>query len=353
VTAEAVADDLPSRQARRRFVRNRSAVIGSILVLVIVLFALVGPIVSRHDPLVTDLVTGIDRATGLPAAPSSQFWLGTDLLFRDVLARLAVGARLSLTIGLASTAIATAIGTLIGIMAGWFEGERGVRIPGLALAALVGSAGAIAYERPLLGGVLALAGIAIATLAVVRPSNRVWTRGPFIDVDLVLMRAVDIGLSFPFLLLVMAISAAVEHTNVVTILLLLGLTGWLGTARIVRAKTMQVRRLEFVEAARALGHGTPQILFFHILPNVAGPVVVIATAQVAQMILAESVLSYLGAGVAPPTPTWGGMLAEGQVYLGVAPWLVVSPALCLLLTVLGFNLMGEGLRDALDPREAR
>ncbi|MFO0669355.1 MAG: ABC transporter permease [Polyangiaceae bacterium] len=174
-----------------------------------------------------------------------------------------------------------------------------------------------------------------------------------IDVDAILMRAVDIGLSFPFLLLVMAIGASVDRTTVTTLLLLLGLTGWLGMARVVRAKTMQVRRFEFIDAARALGQTTPAILVRHVLPNVLGPIVVIATAQVAQMILAESVLSYLGAGVAPPTPTWGGMLSESQDTFSVTPWLVLSPAVAILLTVLGFNLLGEGLRDVLDPREAR
>jgi peptide/nickel transport system permease protein len=130
------------------------------------------------------------------------------------------------------------------------------------------------------------------------------------------------------------------------------LTGWLGTARIVRAKTLQVRSLEFVVASRALGQSTWRILLLHVLPNVSGPLIVIATSSVAQMIIAESVLGYLGVGISPPTPTWGHMLFEGQdVYLN-APWLIGAPAAAILLAVFGFNLVGEGLRDALDPKIA-
>ena len=331
---------------------NRSAVIGGALCCAMALFALLGPVLSGHDPLASDFVHGLDPITNLPAAPSSRYWLGTDRLFRDELARLAVGARLSLVIGVVATGIATGIGTFVGIVAGWFEGERGVRVPAATLAAFVLAVLAAVGERGAVAGVLLAAGVASWAWAAWRP-NAVLARGPHIDVDAILMRAVDVGLSFPFLLLVMAIGAAVDRTSVTTILLVLGLTGWLGIARIVRAKTMQVRRFEFIEAARALGHHTPRVLFSHVLPNVFGPVIVIATAQVAQMILAESVLSYLGAGVTPPTPTWGGMLAEGQDYFGVTPWLVLCPATAILVTVLGFNLVGEGLRDALDPRETK
>jgi ABC-type dipeptide/oligopeptide/nickel transport system permease subunit len=165
------------------------------------------------------------------------------------------------------------------------------------------------------------------------------------------MRVVDVGLAFPFLLLVMAIGSALERTTPATIMLTLGLTGWLGIARIVRSKTMTIRNLDFVLASRALGQSTPSILVRHVLPNVAGPVVVLATISVAQMIVAESVLSYLGAGVSPPTPTWGQMLFEGQDFYAVAPWMLAAPAVMILLSVFGFNLLGEGLRDALDPRD--
>lgn len=273
--------------------RNRSALVGSAIVGSLIAFAVLGPILSSHDPYASDFVNGISPEK-LPVGPSSTFWLGTDRLFRDELSRLASGARISLFIGIAATAIATVIGGIVGIIAGWFEGRL---------------------------------------------------------VDAALMRVVDVGLAFPFLLLVMALAAALDHTTPVTVLLTLGLTGWLGTARIIRAKTMQLRNLDFITAARALGQTTPAIMVRHILPNVAGPLLVVATVSVAQMILAESVLSYLGAGIAPPTPTWGHMLFEGQDYFSTSPWISLAPALAIMASVLGFNMLGEGLRDALDPRK--
>jgi ABC-type dipeptide/oligopeptide/nickel transport system permease subunit len=279
--------------ARRRLFANRGATVGLAIVVAIVLFALVGPFFAGHDPYESHLVRGL-TAENLPVGPSSEFVLGTDLIFRDMFARLAVGARVSLLIGIASTAIAVAVGSLVGIIAGWFEGSI---------------------------------------------------------LDTLIMRIVDVGLAFPFLLIVMALGAALERTTATTIFLTLGLTGWLGVARIVRAKTLQIRHLDFVTAARALGQPTESIIYRHVLPNVAGPILVIATVSVAQMILAESVLSYLGAGIAPPTPTWGHMLFEGQDYLTAAPWISVAPGVAILLAVLGFNLLGEGLRDALDPRK--
>lgn len=277
----------------RRLFANRGATVGLAIVVAILLFAIVGPFFAGHDPYASDLVDGLTKEN-LPVGPNARFVLGTDLLFRDMFARLAVGARVSLLIGIASTAIAVAVGAFVGVLAGWFEGTL---------------------------------------------------------LDTLLMRIVDVGLAFPFLLIVMALGAALERTTATTIFLTLGLTGWLGVARIVRAKTLQIRHLDFVTAARALGQPTERIILRHVLPNVAGPVLVIATVSVAQMILAESVLSYLGAGIAPPTPTWGHMLFEGQDYLTAAPWISIAPGLAILLAVLGFNLLGEGLRDALDPRK--
>jgi peptide/nickel transport system permease protein len=182
--------------------------------------------------------------------------------------------------------------------------------------------------------------------------GKVWPVGPFrFGVDGAIMRFVDVGLSFPFLLLVMAIGAALDRTTEGTILVVLGTTSWLGTARVVRAKTIQVRDLDFITASRALGQRTWVVLLRHVLPNVSGVLIVLGTLSVAQMILAESVLSYLNLGVAPPTPTWGYMLLQGQRAFLAAPWMLVAPGTAILLAVLGFNLLGEGLRDALDPKE--
>jgi peptide/nickel transport system permease protein len=275
------------------YLRSRSATIGASIVGALLLFAIVSPWLSGHDPYASDFTRGISPER-LPVGPNATFWLGTDRLFRDELSRLAVAARISLFIGISATLIATAIGGLVGVVAGWFEGRL---------------------------------------------------------IDGVLMRIVDVGLAFPFLLLIMALAAALEQTTPTTILLTLGLTGWLGTARLVRAKTLQIRSLDFVTASRALGQSTPGILLRHVLPNVLGPLIVVATVSVAQMILAESVLSFLGGGIAPPTPTWGRMLFEGIDYFSTSPWISLAPGLAIMASVLGFNLLGEGLRDALDPRK--
>jgi ABC-type dipeptide/oligopeptide/nickel transport system permease subunit len=277
----------------------------------------------------------------MPIGPNRLFWLGSDRLFRSVFARLAYAGRLSLFVSLSSTAIASAIGASVGVLAGWTEGRR-VRVAWPAVAGMSGAATAIALGWPRAAGLTLAAGLLAA-----RASR---ARGPGVDVDGLLMRLVDVMLAFPFLLLVMAIGAALGTTSAATILFTLGATGWLGIARVLRAKTMQVRSLDYVVASRALGQSTAKILVAHVLPSVLGPLIVSATMLVAQMIVADSVLAYFGIGISPPTPTWGRMLSEGQDYYITAPWLVAAPATIILLSVWGFNLLGEGLRDALDPR---
>ena len=325
-----------------RFVRNRSARLGAAVVGALVLFAVLGPLVASHGPLESDFVHGMS-ASGLPVGPSARFPLGADRLLRDELARLAYGGRISLLIAVSATLIATALGALVGIVAGWYEGTR-TRVPWPALAGLVGSLVALAEGRR------AVAAIGFAGSAMAAATSR--SSGPRVDVDGWLMRLADVLMAFPFLLLVMAIGAAMDRTTAVTIFVILGATGWLGIARVLRAKTMQVRRLEYIEASRALGQSTARLMLCHVLPNVAGPLIVTGTIQVAQMVVADSVLSYLGVGISPPTPTWGRMLFEGQDDYLAAPWLVVAPGAAILLAVWGFNMLGEGLRDALDPREA-
>jgi ABC-type dipeptide/oligopeptide/nickel transport system permease subunit len=329
-------------RARARFARNRSAVAGVIVVLVLFVFAIAGPLVATHSPLDSDFAHGVSKDF-MPVGPSAAFPLGADRLYRDVLARLAYAGRLSLLIAVAATLLATAIGAAAGVAAGYYEG-RGARVPWVTVGAAAAGAGALSLGRPVIAVACVLAGL---LLGLAR-------RGPGVrlDVDGILMRTVDVLLAFPFLLLVMAIGAALEHTSVVTIFVTLGATGWLGIARVLRAKTMQVRALEYVSASRALGQSNLGLITKHILPNVAGPLVVSATVLAPQMIVAESVLSYLGVGIAPPTPTWGRMLYEGQDYVVAAPWLVAAPGTAILLAVWGFNMLGEGLRDALDPHDA-
>jgi len=331
-------------RARARLVKSRSARMGGVMIAALAAFVLLGPAAARHGPLESDFVHGI-APDGLPVGPDGRFLLGADRIFRDVMARLAYAGRLSLLVALASTAMATVIGTVVGVVAGWHEG-RPVRVPWPAVAGGCGAVASLAFGRPGLA-LAALAGGVIASAA--RPLARM--AGPSVDIDGVLMRFVDVMLAFPFLLLVMAIGAALDRASAVTVFVALGATSWLGIARVLRAKTIQVRSLDYVIAARALGRSTLGILGSHVIPNIAGPLVVSATMQVAQMIVADSVLSYLGVGISPPTPTWGRMLSEGQDAYVAAPWLVVAPGAAILLAVWGFNLLGEGLRDALDPND--
>src|SRR5689334_2073867 len=290
-------------RALGRFRSNRGALIGLFIVFSLVLVAALAPLALGLDPLTSDFDGG-RGSEGEPVGPSAAHWLGTDMVYRDQLARLVYGARLSLVIAVAASALSLLIGTAAGILAGYWQGRS------------------------------------------LKP------RFFRVSVDGIIMRVVDIGLCFPFLILVMAIGAALEETTVWTVLLVLGSTSWLGTARIVRSQTMRVRELDYVTASRALGENTPMVLARHVLPNVAGTLIVIGTMSVAQMILAESALSYLNLGLPPPTPSWGHMLLEGQRDPGGAPWLLAAPALAILLAVLGFNQVGEGLRDALEARES-
>lgn len=328
-------------KAGARFWTSRSARLGGAIVASLVMFAALGPLAARHGPLESDFVHGLGPNGG-PVGPCAAFPLGADRLLRDELARLAYAGRVSLFIAVLATLMASALGALIGIVSGWFEGGR-ARVPWPLLVGIVGAIAAVAGGRP---GLAMVVLVAAALAAGRRPA------GPRVDVDGWLMRLADILLAFPFLLLVMAIGASLDRTTAVTIFLTLGATGWLGIARVLRAKTMQVRTLGYIEASRALGQSTPRLIVKHVLPNVAGPLIVTATVLVAQMIVADSVLSYLGVGISPPTPTWGRMLFEGQDDYLVAPWLVAAPAVAILFAVWGFNMLGEGLRDALDPHDA-
>ncbi len=223
--------------------------------------------------------------------PGGAHLLGTDALGRDVLARLLFGGRVSLWVGFVAVGLSVSIGLILGLCAGYFGGL----------------------------------------------------------VDELIMRGVDVMLCFPSFFLILAVIAFL-NPSLFNIMIVIGLTSWMGVARLVRAETLTLRGREFVLAARVSGMRAPGILLFHILPNAAAPVLVSATLGVAGAILVESSLSFLGLGVQPPMPSWGNMLMEGKEVLEVAPWLSIFPGLAILLTVLGYNLLGESLRDILDPR---
>ncbi len=283
------------RGALARFTANRAALLGAVLVAFVVVAALGAPLFAWHDPDVKNVAHGLSLL-GEPLPPSADYPLGTDALGRCVASRLLYGARISLAVGLLATLMATVIGTLVGLVAGYRGGLT----------------------------------------------------------DAALMRLVDLVLSFPFLLLIIALAAVLRDAGLGAVLIVLAGIAWTNVARVVRAKAMALRETEFVQGARAVGASGTRVVLRHILPNVLGPVVVMATVSVAQMIIAESTLAFLGFGVPPPTATWGRMLSDGQSYLtGGAPWLALAPGAAVLLTVLGFNLLGDGLRDMLDPREKR
>jgi ABC-type dipeptide/oligopeptide/nickel transport system permease subunit len=224
-------------------------------------------------------------------APSSAFLLGSDAQGRDILSRVLYGARLSLAVGLISQGIAMTLGVTLGLVAGY-------------------------YGR--------------------------WIEG-------VIMRVADVTLAFPSLLLLIAIAAAVKPSLPV-VFVVIGVVGWAGMARLVRGQVLVVRRLEYVQAARALGASDARIIARHLLPNVVAPVIVAATLGIGGAIMAEAALSFIGLGAQPPTPSWGAMVAEGRDLLRVAPWVSLVPGLAIGLAVLGTNLLGDGLRDALDVR---
>jgi ABC-type dipeptide/oligopeptide/nickel transport system permease subunit len=285
-------------RAWRRFLRNRGAVVGSLLILAFVAVAVLAPALSAKNPLASDVEHGLS-AMGAPLPPSSTAVLGTDALGRDEWARLVDGAGTSLVIAAAATLIALAIGLAIGLGAGYA------------------------------GGAL----------------------------DSALMRLVDLVLAFPFLLLAILLAALFREADLASsrapVFVTLGVLGWTTMARMIRGKTRVLVRGDMVTAARALGASPGHILVRHLLPNVAGLVIAVTALGFAQNLLAESVLSYVGLGPPPPAPTWGHMLYEGRVYYRTAPHLVLAPGLAILLAVVGFNLLGEGLRDALEARELR
>lgn len=231
------------------------------------------------------------NAKDILSPPSAEHWLGTDDLGRDVFARMVYGARISLSVGFVAVGIATAIGLVLGALAGYFGG---------------------------------------------------W-------MDEIIMRFVDIMLTLPTFFLILAVIAFLSP-SIYNIMIVIGVTSWMSVARLVRAEFLSLKERDFVNAARAIGVSDMGIIFRHIMPNALAPVLVSATLGVGGAILTESSLSFLGIGVQPPTPSWGNILTQGKDYIEIAWWLSVFPGLAILITVMGYNLLGEGLRDAIDPR---
>ncbi len=272
--------------AWKRLRRDRVAMFGLALVALLSLVAIFAPWIAPYDP-----ITDYNLRNRLQA-PSKDHWLGTDASGRDVFSRIVYGARISLTVGFASRIVTLILGLGLGALAGYYAGT--------------------------------------------------W-------VDMVIMRLSEIIDALPSLFVAIAIAVAVGP-GIYTVFFALGFVGWADMCRLIRGQVLTIREQQFVEAARAIGCSTPRIVFRHILPQVLAPVIVTVTMGVAGAIMAETALSFLGLGAQPPTPTWGSMMNYARQYIYTAPHLVFAPGVAILLTVYAFNLLGDGLRDAMDPR---
>ena len=270
--------------------RSPLATLGVLIVGLVVLAALMAPLLATTDPIEQDLTVALKPPFWM-ADGSLLHPLGTDHLGRDVYSRLVYGAKISLAISVLAALLGAAVGVAAGLVAGYLGGRVGA----------------------------------------------------------IIMRIVDLNLAFPLILLALAV-VALLGANLRNLVIVMAITTWMIYARVVRGLTLTLREQEFVQAVRALGARDARIIARHILPNVLAPVMVIWTLEVARVILMESALSFLGLGVPPPTPTWGRMLAEGRDYLTMAGWISIFPGLAIMVTVLGINFLGDGLRDLLDPR---
>jgi peptide/nickel transport system permease protein len=280
------------RRAAHLLRRDRTALIGFMVLVLVVLAAAFGPIFFPYDPSALALEERLRPPLSCDGAVCHL--AGTDQLGRDLMSRLLYGARISLVVGFASVIIGGTIGTLLGLMSGY------------------------------LGGFF----------------------------DTIVMRLADAQLAVPTIMLAIAV-LAVLGADLKNLILVLGVTAWVVYARIMRASVLSVREREFVTAARAIGGGPVRIMLRHVLPNAFDPIVVIATSQLATLMVAEAALSFLGLGVPPPTPTWGNILADGRTFLATAWWVAALPGLALTITVLSVNLVGDWIRDVLDPKTLR
>jgi ABC-type dipeptide/oligopeptide/nickel transport system permease subunit len=285
LAAEEIA--LPKKRSRvlSKFLKNRSAVLGGVIVLFFIIVAVVAPLIAPFDPIKPSFTT-------IRKAPSAMFWFGTDELGRDMFSRMVWGARASLMAGIVSVAIAVVLGVPFGLIAGYFGG---------------------------------------------------WT-------DAVISRATEAMLAIPFLILAIAL-AAFLGPSLTNAMIAIGLSAMPIFVRLTRAQVLTVKAEDYVEGARAIGLPDFWIIVRYIFPNVLPPILVQSTLTIAAAIIAEASLSFLGLGQQPPNPSWGSMLNTAKNFMDQAPWMSIFPGTAIFLIVLGFNLLGDGLRDALDPRE--
>jgi peptide/nickel transport system permease protein len=274
----------------RRLVGRRLAMLGLLIVALVVAGAVLAPWLTGYDPN-EQMFDGL-TIEGSPLPPDAKFWLGTDLLGRDLLTRILYGARTSLVIGIVANGVALLIGTLVGVTAGYFRG---------------------------------------------------WVGGA-------LMRFTDLMMAFPALLLAICL-AAVFQPSLWIVAMVIALVNWVQTARVIYTETSSLAEREFIDAERTIGAGAPRILFRHILPHLLPTIIVWGTLGISTTVLLEATLSFLGIGVQPPTASWGNIIFENQTYFQAAPWLVFFPGAAILALALAFNLIGDALRDILDPTQ--
>jgi ABC-type dipeptide/oligopeptide/nickel transport system permease subunit len=288
-------EDLPPRRSRtmlvlRRLASKPGAVFGIAVILLFVVFALVPQLIAPHDPYAQALIRRLKPPSFMDRGVDG-YLLGTDQLGRDTLSRIIYGARVTLMVSLFAVVVSAFIGIWAGLAAGFFGGR----------------------------------------------------------VDGIILRLIDMQLAFPVVLLVIAI-VAVVGPSLTNLIFLMGLSAWPRFARIVRGSVLSVRGLEYIEAARSIGAGKLRVMLRHILPNILSAIIVYASFELARMILLEATLSFLGLGVQPPTPTWGGMINDGKNYLSISWAVSLFPGIAIALIILAFNLLGDELRDALDPQ---
>ncbi|TPK70493.1 ABC transporter permease [Mesorhizobium sp. B2-4-18] len=293
IAPDLTAGRMPARPRAgvwRRLVKRRLALLGLVIVAIVVAGAILAPWLTGYDPN-EQMFDGL-TIEGSPLPPSAKFWLGTDLLGRDLLTRILYGARTSLIIGIVANGVALFIGTLVGVTAGYFRG---------------------------------------------------WIGGA-------LMRFTDLMMAFPALLLAICL-AAVFQPSLWIVAMVITLVNWVQTARVVYTETSSLAEREFIDAERTIGAGAPRILFRHILPHLLPTIIVWGTLGISTTVLLEATLSFLGIGVQPPTASWGNIIFENQTYFQAAPWLVFFPGAAILALALAFNLIGDALRDILDPTQ--
>ncbi|WP_431300688.1 ABC transporter permease [Tabrizicola sp. BL-A-41-H6] len=284
------AASAPPQGTFARLMRRKLAVFGLLLIVLVVAGATFAPLIAPFDP--NDQMFDGLTLEGAPMPPGGQFLLGTDLLGRDLFSRLLYGAQTSLVIGVVANGLALLIGTLVGITAGFFRGWIGA----------------------------------------------------------ILMRFTDLMMAFPALLLAICL-AAIFQPSLWIVALVIALVNWVQTARVIYTETTSLATRDFIAAERTLGASTSRILFRHILPHLIPTIIVWGTLGISTTVLLEATLSFLGVGVQPPTPSWGNIIFENQTYFQTAPWLVFIPGAAIILLALAFNLVGDALRDVLDPTQ--